>query len=239
MNFDIKGSTMQALVVTLQPGESMYTERGGMAWMSNNVEMNTNARGGLLKGLGRMMSGESLFMTTYKAQHGTARIAFTPEAPGKIISMQLKPSQSVFCQRDAFMCAEESVDLSVHIQKRLGAGLFGGEGFFLQKVTGPGHAFFEIAGEAFQEKLAEGEVIAVDPGHLAIFQPSVDFDITRVKGVANTLLGGEGLFLAKMTGPGTVLLQSLPLPNLAAKLSHYMSAESSSARQNGLKISLG
>jgi uncharacterized protein (TIGR00266 family) len=239
MNFDIKGSTMQALVVTLQPGESMYTERGGMAWMTDNVEMDTGARGGLLKGLGRMVSGESLFMTTYTAQHGTARIAFTPEAPGKIISMQLKQGQSVLCQRDAFMCAEEGVDLSVHVQKRLGAGLFGGEGFFLQRVTGPGYAFFEIAGEAFQEKLDEGEVIAVDPGHLAMFQPKVDFDIVRVKGVANALLGGEGLFLAKLTGPGTVLLQSLPLTNLAAKLSRYMSTESSNVGQSGLKISLG
>ena len=221
MNFEIVGTSMQTLLVELNAGEEMYTERGGMAWMSN-VDMDTGAKGGLMKGLGRMVSGESLFMTTYKAKSGGGKIAFTPEAPGRVVAMELKQGQSLLCQRDAFMCAEESVDLSVHFHKRFGAGLFGGEGFFLQKVTGPGHVFFEIAGEANEESLSSGEVLEVDPGHIALFDPSVDFSITRVKGVKNMFLGGEGLFLAKMTGPGKVWLQSLPLNNLATKLSRYM-----------------
>ncbi len=225
MEFKIVGTSMQTLLVDLDAGESMYTERGGMAWMSN-VAMDTGAKGGLMKGLGRMMSGESLFMTTYTAKRGGGRVAFTPEAPGRVVEIALKPNQSLLCQRDAFMCAQESVDLSMHLHKRLGAGLFGGEGFFLQKVTGPGYAFMEIAGETYKITLSPNEVIEVDPGHLALFEPTVDFDITRVKGVKNMLVGGEGLFLAKLTGPGDVWLQSLPLPNLAAKLSRYISTSS-------------
>ena len=225
MEFEIVGSSMQTLLVELDGGEAMYTERGGMAWLSN-VDMDTSAKGGLMKGLGRMVSGESLFMTTYTASRGGGKIAFTPEAPGSVLSMALERGQAMLCQRDAFMCAEETVDLSVHFHKRLGAGLFGGEGFFLQKVEGPGYVFFEIAGEAYETTLASGEVLSVDPGHIALLEPTVDFSITRVKGVRNMLLGGEGLFLAKLTGPGNVWLQSLPLPNLAAKLNRYISTSS-------------
>ncbi|MGD2105623.1 MAG: TIGR00266 family protein [Anaerolineae bacterium] len=221
MEFEIVGSSMQTLLVKLDAGEAMYTERGGMAWLSN-VDMDTSARGGLMKGLGRMVSGESLFMTTYIARGGGGTIAFTPEAPGRVLAMRLEARQAMLCQRDAFMCAEESVDLSVHFHQRLGAGLFGGEGFFLQKVEGPGYAFFEIAGEAYETTLASDGVLSVDPGHIALLDPSVDFSITRVKGVRNMLLGGEGLFLAKLAGPGNVWLQSLPLPNLAAKLNRYI-----------------
>jgi uncharacterized protein (TIGR00266 family) len=212
---------MQTLMVELDAGEAMYTERGGMAWLSN-VDMDTGATGGLMKGLGRMVSGESLFMTTYTAKSGGGKIAFAPEAPGSVLSMALNPGHAILCQRDAFMCAEDSVDLSMHFHQRLGTGLFGGEGFFLQRVEGPGHVFFEIAGEAHETTLAPGEMLSVDPGHIALFEPSVDFSITRVKGVRNMLLGGEGLFLAKLTGPGRVWLQSLPLPNLAAKLNRYI-----------------
>jgi uncharacterized protein (TIGR00266 family) len=225
MQFEIVGTSMQTLLVELSAGESMYTERGGMAWLSN-VDMDTSARGGLMKGLGRMVSGESLFMTTYTAKRGGGKIAFTPEAPGRVLSMDLQAGQAMLCQRDAFMCAEDGTDLSVHFHKRLGAGLFGGEGFFLQRVEGPGYVFFEIAGEAHEFSLASGEVLKVDPGHIALLEPSVDFSITRVKGVRNMLLGGEGLFLAKLTGPGNVWLQSLPLPNLAAKLGRYLTTKS-------------
>jgi len=221
MQFEIVGSSMQTLLVELGQGEAMFTERGGMAWLSN-VDMDTSARGGLMKGLGRMVSGESLFMTTYTAKRGGGKIAFTPEAPGRVLSMELQAGQAMLCQRDAFMCAEDSVDLSMHFHKRLGAGLFGGEGFFLQKVEGPGYVFFEIAGEAHETTLSAGAELQVDPGHVALFEPTVDFSITRVKGVRNMLLGGEGLFLARMTGLGKVWLQSLPLPNLAAKLNRYI-----------------
>jgi uncharacterized protein (TIGR00266 family) len=222
MEFTIHGTTMQTLDVQLSRGEAVYTESGGMAWMSGDIEMNTNTRGGLLKGLSRTLAGESLFMTTYTCQGTAGLITFTPEAPGKILPFTLQAGQSLICQKDAFMCAEHSVKLEMHFRKRLGSGLFGGEGFILQKVTGPGTVFLEVAGEVRDYTLQPGQVMKVDPGHLALYEPTVDYDITAVKGVANVLFSGEGLFLATLTGPGKIWLQSLPLSNLAAKLARYI-----------------
>jgi uncharacterized protein (AIM24 family) len=149
-------------------------------------------------------------------------ITFTPEAPGAILPLQLAAGESRICQKDAFMVAENSVSLEIHFRKKLGAGLFGGEGFVLQKITGPGLAFVEIAGEVREYELKPGEVMKVDPGHIAMYEPSVNYDIQRVKGVKNIFFGGEGLFLATLTGPGKVWLQSMPLSNLASKLFQYM-----------------
>jgi uncharacterized protein (TIGR00266 family) len=213
---------MQTLDVHLQKGESIYTESGGMAWMRGDVAMATGARGGVMAGLGRMLAGESLFLTTYTCRGGEALVTFTPEAPGKILAMELEAGQSLICQKDAFMCAQESVKLEMHFRKKLGAGFFGGEGFILQKLTGPGTVFMEIPGEVREYALGAGEEMKVDPGHIAIFEPSVRYDISRVKGIKNMLFSGEGLFLASLKGPGQVWLQSLPLSNLAAKLARYM-----------------
>jgi len=225
MQYEIHGTTMQTLDVRLERGEAMYTESGGMAWMSGDIEMKTNTRGGLLAGLGRKLAGESLFMTTYTCRGEQGLITFTPEAPGKILPFTLAAGQSLICQKDAFMCAETSVKLAMHFRKRLGAGLFGGEGFILQKITGPGTVFLEIGGEVRDYTLQPGQVMKVDPGHIALYEPTVQYDVTTVKGVANILFGGEGLFLATLTGPGRVWLQSLPLSNLAAKLHRYMPAK--------------
>lgn len=222
MKYDIHGTTLQTLDIQLNAGESIFTESGGMAWMRGDVEMTTNTRGGLLKGLARSLAGESLFLTNYKCRRGTATITFTPEAPGSIIPVPLQPSESRICQKDAFMVAQDSVSLEVHFRRKLGSGLFGGEGFILQKLTGPGIAWVEIAGEVREYSLQAGEVMKVDPGHIAMYEPSVNYDIARVKGVKNILFGGEGLFLATLTGPGHVWLQSLPLANLASKLLQYM-----------------
>ncbi|MCB8966232.1 MAG: TIGR00266 family protein [Ardenticatenaceae bacterium] len=227
MQYEIKGTTMQTLDIFLSSGESVFTESGGMAWMRGNVQMETNTRGGLLKGLARSLSGESLFLTTYACKDGNAMITFTPEAPGSIIPIELGPNESRICQKDAFMVAEDSVALEIHFRKKLGAGLFGGEGFILQKLTGPGIAWVEIAGEVREYTLQAGETMQVDPGHLAMYEPSINYDITRVKGVKNILFGGEGLFLATLTGPGKVWLQSLPLSNLASKLMQYMPVKTS------------
>lgn len=228
MKYDIHGTTLQTLDIFLSPGESVYTESGGMAWMKGDLAMETNTRGGLLKGLARSLSGESLFLTTYRCNSGQAMVTFTPEAPGSIIPLQLGPQESRICQKDAFMVAEETVTLEVHFRKKLGAGLFGGEGFILQKLTGPGLAWVEIAGEVREYTLQAGETMMVDPGHLAMYEPSVNYDITRVKGVKNMLFSGEGLFLATLTGPGKIWLQSMPLANLASKLLQYMPTKSSS-----------
>jgi len=228
MDYKIEGTVMQTLDVNLKQGESIYTESGGMAWMRGNIAMDTNTRGGLMSGLGRALAGESLFMTTYTCQSPDGLIVFTPEVPGKVLDVQLAAGQSLICQKDSFMCAQESVKLEMHFRKKLGAGLFGGEGFILQKITGPGVAFIEIPGEVRMYDLPAGAVIKVDPGHIAMFEPTVSYDIERVKGLKNIFFSGEGLFLATLKGPGKVWLQSLPLANLAAKLARYMPTKSSS-----------
>lgn len=226
MEYTIHGTVMQSLDVHLKQGEALFTESGGMAWMRGNIAMETNTRGGVMSGLGRALAGESLFMTTYTCQSPDGLISFTPEVPGKVLDVQLNPGQSLICQKDSFMCAQESVKLEMHFRKKLGAGLFGGEGFILQKITGPGTAFIEIPGEVRSYELPAGGVIRVDPGHIAMFEPTVTYDITRVKGLKNIFFSGEGLFLASLKGPGKVWMQTLPLSNLAAKLSRYLPTKS-------------
>ena len=226
LKFKIHGTTLQTLDIYLGPGESVFTESGGMAWMTGSVEMETSTRGGLMKGLARSLAGESLFLTTYTCSGSGALITFTPEAPGSIIPVVLADGESRICQKDAFMVAEESVSLAIHFRKKLGAGLFGGEGFILQQISGPGTAWVEIAGEVRTYTLKDGQTMQVDPGHIAMYEPTVGYDIARVKGVKNIFFGGEGLFLATLTGPGRVWLQSLPLANLASKLAPYLVTKS-------------
>ena len=222
MEYKIHGTVMQTLDVQLRKGEAIYTESGGMAWMRGDIGMETSTRGGIMAGVGRMLSGESLFMTTYTCQSSEGLVVFTPEVPGKVLAMTLTSGETLICQKDSFMCAQDSVKLEMHFRKKLGAGLFGGEGFILQKITGPGMAFIEIPGEVREYALTAGDEMKVDPGHIAMFEPSVNYDITRVKGLKNIFFSGEGLFLANLKGPGKIWLQSLPLSNLAAKLSRYM-----------------
>ena len=221
MNYEIRGTVLQVLDVHLQAGEAVFTESGGMAWMRGPVDMSTNAKGGLLKSLGRVMGGESLFMTTFTAQ-GESSVTFTPESIGKVVAMPLAAGQSIICAKDSFMCAEEGVNLEIHFRGKVGAGMFGGMGFVLQQISGPGTAFLEIAGEVSEYDLTAGETMKIDPGHIAFFEPSVAHDVQMIKGLANILGGGEGLFLATLTGPGKVWLRSMPLPNLAAKISQYI-----------------
>ena len=226
MRYEIHGDILPSLDVSLEAGEAVYTESGGMAWMKGELKMESNTRGGLLAGLGRALAGESLFMTTYTCERGTGLITFTPEAPGRILAFELGPGQSLICQKDAFMAAQEGVQLQMHFRKRLGTGLFGGEGFILQKVTGPGVVFLEIAGDVREYDLQPGEVMKVDPGHIALYEPTVDYDLTTVKGITNILFSGEGLFLATLRGPGKIWLQSMPLANLAAKIREFLPTKS-------------
>ena len=222
MEYKIRGTTLQVVDVTLKANEKVFTETGGMAWMSPNIEMKTNARGGIGKAVGRLFSQESFFMTEYSCQEGTGLITFCNEFPGKIVDFNLKKDESIICQKDAFMLAEHTVELSTILKKKIGAGLFGGEGFFLQKLTGPGKAFLELAGEITEYTLKKDQSLKVDTGYIAAFEPTVDYDITLVKGVSNILFGGEGLFLATLTGPGKVWLQSMPLKNLARRISTHL-----------------
>ena len=227
MRYAISGTVLQALEVELGQGESMFTESGGMAWMSDGIDMNTNTKGGLMSGLGRALAGESLFMTTYTSSVPKAMITFTPEAPGKVLPIQLTPNQVIIAQKDAFMCAQSSVSMEIFFRKRLGTGLFGGEGFILQKLTGPGMVFLEIPGEVKEYSLVAGQRLKIDPGHIAAFEPSVNYDISMVKGLKNVMFSGEGLFLATLTGPGKLWLQTMPISNLAQAIRKYIPTKSS------------
>jgi len=222
MKFTIRGTTLPILDMELFEGDSVFSESGGMAWMSSNINMQSNMKGGFMKGIGRMMSGESLFMTNYTCSEGTGIISFCHELPGKIVPLELAPGQSVICQRDAFMVAEEGVDLKMEITKKIGSGMFGGEGFFLQRITGPGNAFLELAGEITEYDLEEGQMLKVDPGYIGAFEPTVSYDISRIKGVKNMMFSGEGIFLATLSGPGKIWLQSMPLSALAKKIIPYI-----------------
>jgi uncharacterized protein (TIGR00266 family) len=218
MEYDIRGTVMQTVDIWLDAGDAVYTESGGMSWMSPNMAMKTEAKGGLLKSLGRAFARESFFMTTYTCEEGRGLVAFASEFPGKVLPFELADGESIICQKDAFMCAQEGVQLSVFFQKRLGAGFFGGEGFILEKLTGPGTVFLEVSGEITEYELEPDQTLKLDQGHLAAMESSVQFDITRVKGLKNILFSGEGLFLGTVKGPGKVWLQSMPLANLAAKI---------------------
>lgn len=222
MKDTIRGTTLPILDIEMSAGESMFTESGGMAWMTPNIEMKSEMKGGLGKAFGRMLSGESMFMVTYTCNEGSGLVSFCTEFPGKIVPYDLGDGQTVICQRDAFMAAQDTVKLEMEFRKKLGAGFFGGEGFFLQRITGPGKAYLEFAGEITEYDLKEGQQLKVDPGYIGAFEPSVNYDITTVKGIKNMLFSGEGVFLATLTGPGKVWLQSMPLLNLARKITPYI-----------------
>ncbi len=222
MEYQIKGTVMPHLEVQLGPGETVITESGAMAWMDSGIDMSTGGSGGFRGMLGRMVSGESAFVTRFSSKSGGEMVSFVPEAPGNIVAMELGEGEAIIAQKDAFLVAEESVTFEVTFNRKLGAGLFGGEGFILQKFTGPGAIFVAIGGEVQEYELASGRTLKVDPGHLAMFEPSVDYDISMVKGVRNILFGGEGLFLATLTGPGKIWLQRMPVSNLAGAILRYL-----------------
>lgn len=236
LRYQIIGTTLQAVVIELNPGQTIYSEAGSMSWMGSNVTMQATSGGGLGKVLGRLLTGESLFVVDYTSTGGTGIVAFSNDFPGKVLPIQLGPGQSVIVQKSSFMCAEKSVQMAIHWQKRLGAGLFGGEGFLLQRLTGPGLFFAELDGEIVEYNLEAGQELKVDPGHVAMFEPSVGFDVEMVRGITTILFGGEGLFLARLRGPGRVWLQTMPMANLVGQLLHYLpKAESGS----GFQIKLG
>jgi uncharacterized protein (TIGR00266 family) len=239
ISYRIDGTTLQVVTIELEPGEVIYSESGGMSWMSGNVEMNTTSGGGLGKMVKRALSGESLFITDFFVNSGRGTVAFASEFPGKIIPFNLKPGESIIVQKDAFMCAEKTVDMDLHFRKRLGTGFFGGEGFIMQKITGPGLAFLEVDGEVIEYDLQAGQQLKVDTGHLAAMESSVDFDVTMVKGFRNILLGGEGLFLASVRGPGKVWLQTMPMSKLAQKIAQFMPQVGGKGPSGGANINLG
>ena len=217
MDYKIIGEPMPVVTCELEPGESMITERGSMVWMSPNMEMQTNA-GGLGKAFGRMFSGESIFQNTYTAKGGRGMISFGSSFPGAIRAVEITPDRPVIVQKSAFLAATSGVELSVFFQKKVGAGFFGGEGFIMQKLSGRGLAFLEIDGSAVEYELSSGEQLVVDTGYLAVMSESCSIDIQSVKGVKNVLFGGEGLFNTVVTGPGKIVLQTMPLSSFVSTI---------------------
>ena len=219
MEYKIVGQTVPVVEVKLNKGESMYTQSGGMAYQTEGIKMNTNARGGVMKSLGRMFSGESIFMANYTAETDGAMVAFASTVPGAVVPVDLRnlPGRKNK-KKGAFLCAEQSVETSVAFTKKFTAGLFGGEGFILQKAQGNGTVFLEIDGDVIQKELAPGEVLKVDTGNVVAFESKVSYEIETVKGLGNIFLGGEGLFLTKLTGPGKIILQSQNFNDFVGKI---------------------
>ena len=217
MQYQIIGQTVPAVECTLMRGESMFTQSGGMIWETEGISMKTNARGGIAKSLGRLLSGESIFMANYTAEQDNVRIAFGSTVPGSVIPVDVSTTPLIV-QKGAFLCAEQSVQLDITLTKKLSAGFFGGEGFVLQKLSGTGMAFLEVDGDIVQYDLRAGEVLKVDTGNVVAFDPNVQYEIETVKGLGNILLGGEGLFLTRLTGPGRVILQTQNFNDFAGRI---------------------
>lgn len=223
MNYEIKGETVPYVECTLDKGKSLFTQSGGMAWRDPEIEMSTSTKGGLLKGLGRMVSGDSLFMNTYTSLKDGAKIAFAATVPGEIIPIKLASNHpGIIAQKGSFLFAEDSIKLDVALTKKLGAGFFGGEGFVLQDIHGEGLVFLEIDGNVCKKELKDGESILIDTGNVVFFDKTCTYSIETVKGVKNMVFGGEGLFLTKITGPGMVVLQSQNFGQFASKILPYI-----------------
>ncbi|WP_251447679.1 TIGR00266 family protein [Vermiculatibacterium agrestimuris] len=225
MQYKIIGEPLPVVECQLAAGEAMITERGSMCWMSPNMKMETSA-GGMGKAFGRMFSGESMFQNTYTAQGGAGMITFASSFPGSIRVIDIAPGREVVVQKSGFLASEAGIELSVFFQKKASAGFFGGEGFIMQKLSGQGTAFVEIDGYAVEYELAPGQQMVIDTGYLAMCDASCSIDIQQVKGVKNVLFGGEGLFNTVVTGPGKIVLQTMPVSSFASALSPFVSSGS-------------
>jgi len=222
MKYNIQGEPTPVVICELDPGESMITEGGSMVWMTPNMDMQTSAGGSLGKAFGRLFSGESIFQNIYTAQGGPGMIAFASKFPGAIRVVEITPDRPLIVQKCAFLAATQGVELSTHFQKRLGVGFFGGEGFIMQKLSGRGLAFLEIDGYAVEYDLMPGQQMIVDTGNLAVMDPTCTMDIQSVRGAKNMFFGGEGIFHTVITGPGKIVLQTMPLSAFVNTISAFL-----------------
>ena len=222
----IQGTTMPVLEFMLGPNDAIISEAGELSWMSQSIQMTTHTQmgggGGFFGALKRVASGGSLFMTEYRAMGAPGEVAFAAKLPGHIVPVEVGPGLEYLVHRHGFLCATPAIELSVGFQQSLGAGIFGGDGFLLQKIAGQGIAWLELSGELILKDLAPGEMLRVHPGQVGAFQSSVGFNITTVPGIKNAIFGGDGIFLAQLMGPGRVWLQTLPISRLAHALVPYM-----------------
>ncbi len=238
MQSRIVGTTMPVLEFLLQPNECVISETGELSWMSSSIQMTTHTQmmggGGFFGAFKRVVGGGSLFMTEYRAWGAAGEVAFATRVPGHILPIEVQTGYDYMIHRHGFLCATEQIQLGVGFQQSLGAGIFGGDGFLLQRVNGAGTAWIELSGEVIVKDLAPGENLRVHPGHVGAFQASVNFQITMVRGLKNLIFGGDGLFLASLTGPGRVWLQTLPIARLAHQIQQYLPSARSEATQGGV-----
>lgn len=236
IRYEIEGGNLPVLICYPEAGQTLCSESGAMSWMSPNMNMETSSGGGFKKAMGRLFAGESIFLNEYTPMGGNGVIAFAASLPGTIIPFELTPGNGIIVQKGGFLAMEKGLDVSIFFQRRVGKGLFGGEGFIMQRITGYGMVFVEIDGYCKEYTLRPGESIVVDTGYLAAMSESCMMDIQMVKGAKNIFLGGEGLFHTVITGPGKVYLQSMPISNIASRLMPYMPSSSSG---DGINIKLG
>ena len=222
MQYEIQGGSFPVAVCTVDANETIITEGGGMSWMTPNMKMETSSNGGIGKMLGRMVTKESLFQNNYTAQGGQGMISFASSLPGEVMALEIGPGKDYVCQKSSFLASTSGVELSTFFQRKLGAGFFGGEGFIMQKLSGNGIAFVEIDGSAIRYNLQPGQQLIVDTGHVVLMSSTCSMDVQTVKGVKNVLFGGEGLFNTVVTGPGEVILQTMPVPKLAGAIQPYI-----------------
>ncbi len=236
MEYKITGDNLQFVNIELSSGEKVYAEAGTMAYMTGNVAITTKARGGVWKGIKRKFTGETFFLTEFVAQGGDGVVGFGGNVPGKIVALDLRGGKSWFLQKDAFLCAEDRVELDLAWQKRLGGALFGGEGFIIQKVSGDGTVFIHAPGDFVEMNLNVGELVKASTGNAVAWENTVSYDIQTIGGVKTALFGGEGLFVTTLQGPGKVILQSMTLPQLANALVPFLPRQSSGSQGFGIRV---
>ena len=222
MRYKIEGTPMPVAICQLDAGESMITEKGSMSWMTPNMKMETTSNGGIGKALGRMFAGESAFQNRYTAERGEGIIAFASSFPGTILPIEITPGKSIIAQKSSFLAGTEGVDLSIFFEKKMGSGFFGGEGFIMQKISGSGLVFLEIDGSVMEYDLEAGQQMVVDTGYLAMMDDTCTMDVASVNGAKNMIFGGEGLFNTVVTGPGKIVLQTMPINSVAGAIIPFL-----------------
>jgi uncharacterized protein (TIGR00266 family) len=234
MDYKISGDNLQLVTLNIDPGEKVFAEAGSMVYMSANIHMEAKMRGGFLKGIGRKFMGETMFLTEFTSTGGKGLVSFGGNAPGTIKVLELSDGKEFLVQKDAFLVAEDAIDLSVAFQRRLGAAFFGGEGFILEKLTGDGKVFIHACGDFVEFDLKPDQILKVDTGSVVGWDGTVSYDIQRVKGIKTMFFGGEGIFLTTLKGPGKVIIQSMNLANLATALSPFLPHNRGTSGQNSL-----
>lgn len=232
MEYEILGDSLPTVICKMQNGETMFTQTGAMGWMSDDFKMSTTIKGGIFKGITRRFMQESFFLTSYTCTSQEGVISFPSNFPGSIIGYDLKEGESIIAHKRAFLCAQKGVDVKLYFKPKILYGLFSGEGFIMQKITGPGKVFLEIDGGGIKHTLQKGETILVDSGHIASIDQSVGIKMKFIKGLMNLFFAGEGIFLVELTGPGDIFLQTMPIQNVAKSLAPYLSV----AKRRGKQI---